>query len=391
MVSVRRHGATALAVGLILFAGVTNCSRARRGLLGSPRDTAYVGVAVGLQSPERYVNVFKGVELALDELNANRPAGAPMLAMRTAPANATTNVQVAAAFRDDPAVIGVVGHTESDATISAAAVYDDREHGGRNAIAAVSPTAAAGDVTRASPWVFRVCPVVSLQASTLARYITDSLHLHRVAIVYRNDVAGREFLRTFAHAIDAANDTLVERDPFVEAIAEFDLYAQRLARSKPDGVMIYANTSDVLTLLRAVHAAGLHPVAVSTNGPTPAEVAADGAKGRDFAGLRYLSLFLAERSRSPEATRFVAAFQKKFAQTPDHWAALSYDAAMLIGRAAQAKGADRAAIRDWLAAVGQNQPAYAGASGDIRFDNDRNPVDKLSLVTTVAARPGGAR
>ncbi|HXT15586.1 MAG TPA: ABC transporter substrate-binding protein [Gemmatimonadaceae bacterium] len=369
--------------GSILFVGITNCSRASAAGFGASRDTAYVGVAVGLQSPERYKNVFKGVQQALDELNANRPSGSPILAMRQAPANASTNVQVAAAFRDDPSVIGVVGHTESDATISAASVYDDREHGGRNAIVAVSPTAAAGDVTRASPWVFRVCPVVSQQASTLAHYITDSLHLHRIALVYRNDVAGREFLRTFAKAVDDSRDTLVERDPFVEAIAEFDVYAQRLARNKPDGVMIYANTSDVLTVMHAVHAAGVHPIGVSTNGPTPAEVVADGAAGRDFGGLRYLSLFLPDRAASPRASQFVSAFEKSYREKPDHWAALSYDAAMLIGRAAQARGADRRAIRDWIASVGNGQPAYAGASGEIRFDAGRNPIEKTALVATV--------
>lgn len=386
MVANRCSQTVVIFAGLLLFAGTTSCGHASAVALGTGRDTAFVGVAVGLQSHERYVNVFKGVQQALDELNAKRPAGAPVLALQRAPDNAATNVQVAAAFRDDPRVIGVVGHTESDATISAASIYDDREHGGRHAIVAVSPTAAAGDVTLASPWVFRVCPVVSQQASTLARYITDTLGLRRIAIVYRNDVAGREFLRTFARAVDASGDTLIERDPFVEAIAEFDLYAQRLARTRPDGVMIYANTSDVVKLLHAVHAAGLHPIAVSTNGPTPDELHAD--PGRDFTGLRYLSLFMPDRSLSPEASRFVLAFRTKYNQEPDHWAALSYDAAMLIGRAAQAKGADRTAIRDWIASVGHEEPAYQGVTGEIRFDAARNPIDKASHVAVVA---GAAR
>src|SRR6185312_9108693 len=98
---------------------------------------------------------------------------------------------------------------------------------------------------------------------------------------------------------------------------------------------------------RAVHSAGLRPVIVSTNGPTPDEVRAD--PNRDFTGLRYLSLFMPDRSQTNEASQFVSAFQARFNQKPDHWAALSYDAAMLIGRATQAKGADRGAIRDWIA------------------------------------------
>jgi branched-chain amino acid transport system substrate-binding protein len=342
----------------------------------------YIGVGVGLQSPDKYVNVFKGVQEAIDELNASRPAGSKPLALRRAPANAADNVQVAAAFRDDPSVIGVVGHTESDATISAAAVYDDREHGGRNALVAVSPTASASAVTRASPWVFRVCPVVTQQASLIVRYMMDTVHLKRVAVVYRNDVSGREFLRSGTAAIQSAHADLLERDPFVEEISEFDLYAERIARGKPDGVLMYANSSDVLKLMRAVHRAGIHPAVFSQNGPSAADERADAA--HDFDGLRYLSLYSPDRPLTATAKQFIAAYQQKYSSPPDHWAALSYDAAMLIGRAAQAVGADRSAIRDRIAAVGNGQPAYAGATGEIRFDRDRSPIDKIANVAAVS-------
>lgn len=346
-------------------------------------DTAFVGVAVGLQSPERYVDVFNGVQIALDELNIGRPPGAPILAIRRPPDNAKAAVQVAAAFRDDPNVIGVVGHTESDPTISAAAVYDDHEHHGHHAIVAVSPTAGAAGVTGASEWVFRVCPIVSQQATTLARYITDSLKLSRVAIIYRNDVSGREFLGTFANTITSRNAKLLERDPFAEELAEFDLYAARLAQRKPDGVLAFANAPDVRKIIRSLRAAGISPVVVSTNGPSHQDLTRDGEAARDFAGLKHLALFLPERATTPVAAGFVLQFQLRFNRKPDHWAALSYDAAMLIGRAAQASGPDRRKIRDWIASVGRGQPAYSGATGEIRFDETRNPVDKTALVTTV--------
>lgn len=381
----RRREKLGLAAAIVtLVAAGSSCGTSGGILRTASRDTAFVGVAVGLQSPERYVDVYNGVQIALDELNARRPAGTPVLALRRAPDSAKATVQIATAFRDDPSVVGVVGHTESDPTISAAAIYDDHEHDGRNAIVAVSPTAGAGGVTRASQWVFRVCPVVSQQASILARYITDSLKLSRVAIIYRNDVSGREFLGTFGGAMTAHRATLLERDPFAEELAEFDLYAERLARKKPDGVLAFANSSDVRKIVRALRAAGISPVVVSTNGPTRAELQRDTASVRDFAGLRYLALFLADRPLTETGARFVAEFQKQFGRKPDHWGALSYDAAMLIGRAVQAVGPDRARIREWIASVGRSQPPYSGASGIIRFDDTRNPVDKPALVATVA-------
>lgn len=378
-----RAATLAASASIISLGATTACGPSDALGRGVTADTAYVGVAVGLQSPERYADVFNGVQVALDELNAGRPAGAPILAMRRPPADAKAAVQVATAFRDDPKVIGVVGHTESDPTISAAAIYDDHEHAGRNAIVAVSPTAGAGGVTAASEWVFRVCPVVSQQATTLAHYITDSLKLSRVAIIYRNDVSGREFLGTFANTITEKKAKLLERDPFSEELAEFDLYAARLAQRKPDGILAFANASDVRKIIRSLHAAGISPVVISTNGPTHQELTRDSTAARDFAGLKYLALFLPDRAITPTTVRFVLEFQLQFSRKPDHWAALGYDAAMLIGHAAQESGPDRRKIRDWIASVGRDRPAYAGAAGEIRFDDRRNPIDKMALVTTV--------
>jgi branched-chain amino acid transport system substrate-binding protein len=347
------------------------------------RDTAFVGVAVGLQAPERYADVFNGVQIALNELNASRPPGTPILAIRRPPENATAAVQVAAAFRDDPRVVGVVGHTESDPTISAAAVYDDHDRGGRNEIVAVSPTAGAACVTRASEWVFRVCPVVSQQAVTLARYMTDSLNLSRVAIIYRNDVSGREFLGTFASVVTGRDAKLIERDPFAEELAEFDLYTARLAQRHPDGILAFGNAPDVRKIIRSLRAAGISPVVVSTNGPTHQDLTSDSTAARDYAGLKHLALFLPDRPATPTTVRFVLEFQLAFNRKPDHWGALSYDAAMLIGHAVQEVGTNRRAIRDWIASVGRDRPAFAGATGDIRFDDTRNPADKAALVATV--------
>jgi hypothetical protein len=101
-------GVIAMAAAALLAAGTSGCSGIAHGY-SAGSDSVYVGVAVGLQTPSRYVNVFNGVQLALDELNASRPSGAPPLAMRRAPTDVATSVQVAAAFRDDPSVVGVVG------------------------------------------------------------------------------------------------------------------------------------------------------------------------------------------------------------------------------------------------------------------------------------------
>jgi ABC-type branched-subunit amino acid transport system substrate-binding protein len=116
---------------LALSLGLSACGDASPSLGRGGVDTAYVGVAVGLTNPERYTHLFDGVALAFDSLNRIRPKGAPPLALRRAPSTADSPVKIATAFRDDPGIVAVIGHTESDATISAAPVYADRAMAGR--------------------------------------------------------------------------------------------------------------------------------------------------------------------------------------------------------------------------------------------------------------------
>jgi branched-chain amino acid transport system substrate-binding protein len=372
----RRRLAWRTVTSLLLLSQLVACSD-RISLNGrSSGDTLWVGVAVGLTSPERYVNVFEGVQLALDQLNQQRPSGSAPLAMRRPPSDAKSAVAVAAAFRDDPSVIGVVGHTESAATISAAAVYADRENDGKRAIVAVSPTAGAPGVTKASEWVFRVCPTSSEQARALARYFADSLSIKRAAVLYRNEPSGIDILNAFSDEFRSRGGVVSERDPFTEDITEFDAYARRIVKTGTTGAVIAGNTTEERPFLRALRRTGTVPAVLGTNPPE----SGDSASQNDLRGMRFVQLFSAAHPSTPEGFKFVAAFKQRTGHEADRWGALGYDAAMLIGLASQSQGGDRRKIRDWIAAVGRTRPAYAGATGSIAFDEHRDPVNKQVRV-----------
>src|SRR3712207_2907787 len=147
------------------------------------------------------------------------------------PDSQPSQVAVAAAFRDDPTVVGVVGHTGSGQTLEAAPVYADVEDAGRRAVVAVTPTATNPAVTRSGDWVFRVCPTDDDAARALARFAADSVRAKRVAIVYRNDLFGRGFTRVIAPELTRRGVTVVERDPYLAGITEYAAYARRIARS----------------------------------------------------------------------------------------------------------------------------------------------------------------
>lgn len=391
----------ALAAVVALGASNASCGARHDSVRGAGRDTLYVGVAAARAN----MAYFRGVQLALDKLNAERPSGAPAFALRLPALEQPSQVAVAAAFRNDPTVIGVVGHTGSAQTMDAAPVYGDVADGGRNAVVAITPTATNPAVTRVNRWVFRVCPTDDDAARALARFAMDSLRVHRVAIVYRNDLFGKGFTRTIAPELSQGHVGIAERDPYLAGITEYQAYAIRMAREGVEAVIFAGGGTDAADFIRALHDASAHPAVLGSDDvgnildgvkavippaqpkrhrsrrsrlPQPAD-------DRElFRGVRFTSFFDAQRSGDAGARQFAAAYLARYGQRPTQQAALSYDAAMLIGRAALAVGGNRARIRDWIAAVGVTAPAIHGVTGDIRFDAHGDAIGKPVVMGLIA-------
>jgi branched-chain amino acid transport system substrate-binding protein len=398
------HARPVIALAFVAALGALNASCARRESHRTDgRDTLYVGVAAARVNTA----YFRGVQLALDKLNAERPSGMPAFAIRLPALEQPSQVAVAAAFRDDPSVIGVVGHTGSAQTMDAAPIYGDVANGGRRAVVAVTPTATNPQVTRASRWVFRVCPTDDDAARALARFAIDSLRVRRVAIVYRNDLFGRGFTHTIAPELDDAHVEVAERDPYLAGITEYQAYAMRLAREGIEAVIFAGGGVDAADFIRALHDASAHPAILGSDdvgnildGVKPVAPGAgierrrgarrkptllQRADDRDlFRGVRFTSFFDPQRTADATSRQFATAYLKRYGQSASQQAALSYDAAMLIGRAALAVGGDRARIRDWIAAVGVSAPTMHGVTGEIRFDDHGDAVGKPVVIGLIA-------
>jgi branched-chain amino acid transport system substrate-binding protein len=368
---VRRAGVVVILVCAVTSTGCAGSAAPSIG--GSNSDSLYVGVAAARGS----VEYFRGVQLAIDRLNADRPAGARPLALRMPPDSQPSQIAVAAGFRDDPAVVGVVGHTGSGQTLEAAPIYGDVEQGGRRALVAVTPTATNPAVTRNGDWVFRVCPTDDDAARALARYGADSIGAKRVAIIYRNDFFGRGFTRVVGPELSRRGVRIVERDPYLAEITEYAAYAQRIARRRVDAVVFAGSGPDAAEMIRALRAAGVNPAILGSD--AVADIREVGAPG-EFLGVRYAAFFDPERAAAAEQRVFVSDYRRRFGGAPDHQSALSYDAAMLIGRATHAVGGDRRRIRDWVAEVGRGAPAHSGVTGLIRFDEHGDAINKVVIV-----------
>ena len=368
--AIRFAGFIALPVIVTTFAA---CARQRN-------TGKVIGIAVALDPHRQGMQtIYNGVQLAVEQLNAGASGGLPVRMVRGAP-DISDPIRIADTFRDDPNVIGVVGHPESGTTLDAIGEYADTKNGGTNAVVAISPTGTSPGLSGASKWLFRVCPSDVQTSATMARYALDSMKARRASVIYRNDAYGKDWSKSFSEAFRAGKGTIVERDPYVAGVTPWDAYAAYLKKLNPDVLLFPGSTEDAIAALRAMRAVNVATPLVGGDATSGLE-----AYAKEFPNARYAAFFLARRATSAEAKAFVAAYTAEFKEEPDQRAALAYDAAMLIGRAAQQVGPDRAKIRDYIESVGRpgGPPAMLGVAGPIAFDAKHDAMNKPVVVAQV--------
>jgi branched-chain amino acid transport system substrate-binding protein len=343
-------------------------------------DRVAIGLAAAVQSPTN-LSTKQGAELAVMRLNEQRPRGAPAFVLRTVPANINLAVPMATALRDDDEVVGVVGHTDSRSTLEATPVYEDAEHDGAHAVAAITPVSTSMLLSGRSRWLFRICPNDSANSRAAANFAIDSLHSQRATMMYRNDAYGVGWSRSFTPLYESRGGHVVSREPHLARMSDWDAYAGLIRKQSPDLILFPGGPSDAETLIRDLRATGKVPAMIGGDGFSTMEEDA-----KEFAGVYYISFFLPTRPPNDGARDFVAEFERRFRAPPDQRAALAYDATMLIGRAVIAVGPDRAKVRDYLAEIGSKRPAMVGVTGPIAFDARNEAVNKQVIIARVGGR-----
>lgn len=372
----RRAAASCVLAGTAL-GGASAC---RRGEAAQPIEGK---LAIGLGAiPGKpgYESMQRGLQMAVERLNESGPS---KFQLRTPERGTTSAVQVAQQLRDNPSVIGVVGHPESGNTIEAIPVYADAEHIGKNAVVAVSPTASSPRLSGISPWFFRVAPSDAEAARFVAQWVIDSLHAKRAAVVYRNDSYGRDWASTFSDAFTKSGAAVVSRSPYLTGITEWDAYAQLLGKLKPDVLLFPGDAEDAVDMLRALRVADVKV----------AFVGGDGTEGMrdstEAVGARYVAFFRPERVTTEEGRTFVRRYTERFKQEPDMFAAMSYDAALVIGRTVQRGARTRPAVRHALETLGTKaNPAIEGVAGMLGFERNHDIAGRGVVVTSVTPPRG---
>jgi branched-chain amino acid transport system substrate-binding protein len=332
------------------------------------RDSATYTIASASPWKEAYgLMARQGTELAVETINKRGGVRSHRLSLVRVDdeGTGTKAAAVAQGLVDADSVLAVVGHANSSATVAAARIYDGR-------LVAVSPSASSPELTGLSQWLFRVIPSDSVNGQDLARFAMALGH-SRASILYENNSYGRGLADSFRRAF---RGEIASIDPVAVDGSEVEPYVAYLRLHEPGLIFVAGSEGSGLQILREARRQGIKSDFLGGDAWTG--IASDTTAAE---GVYVGAPFSAEDPRR-EVRDFVQAFRAKFGRDPTSFAALAYDATMVIAEAIERGGPDRQAIRDYLASMHESS-AYRGVTGRIAFQPTGDVAGKPMAMTRV--------
>jgi len=233
--------------------------------------------------------------------------------------------------------------------------------------------------SRPKRYVFRACYTDVFEGHVLAMFVLKQLKLKRAAALY--DVASEApasqselFRRSFIEngGIMTAFETYTTGD------RDFSAQLTKIKASAPEIIFLPTYYNDVPLVVTQAKRLGITvPFLGSDAWSSPQLIAlSQGA----VEGCYFANHYAADIA-TPEAQKFIKAYQARYNALPDDVAALTYDAFGLLWQALKTAGKnDRQAVRDALAGISD----FAGVTGNMQFkEGSGDPVKSAVILKIV--------
>ena len=225
-----------------------------------------------------------------------------------------------------------------------------------------------------SQWVFRFRPHDGMSAKVIAKFLVDELQQKRVAIVHASDAFGNGGRDMLTPAIKALGGEVVFTQGYNNQEKDFTALVQGLKKSGATGLATYMTYStDLGIFARQLKQQGIQLKWVGS--PSITNLDGRNLGGDALYGTYGVTDFHIDAS--PTARAFTQAYQAKFHEEPDLYAAWCYDAVMVFAEAL--RRAPELTAENLRKAILSVQK-FPGAEGEYNFDANGDGLDHYHVV-----------
>lgn len=319
-----------------------------------------------------------GAKLAIKEVNAKGGVLGKQLSLTIAD-NKSEAAEAANAMQKlitQDKVVAVIAPIASSSVMAGAQVNQD------NKVLAISPTASNPKVTvdpatgKVRDFLFRAAFIDPFQGAVMANFAGTTLKAKTAALYIDNSSDYAKGLAQFFKETFIKNGgKIVSEEAYLQKDTDFKATLTKIKAQNPDVVFAPGYYQEVGMIVKQARELGLAVPFMGGDGW-------DSAKLPEIAGAQalnntFFSNHYSPDDNSPAVKAFVEAYKKEYNQTPDAFAALSYDATMMVIEAMKrANSAEPVKIKDELAKTKD----YAAVSGKISLNATHDPVKSAVII-----------
>ena len=365
-----------------VFAAVAMLTVVVTGCGGSQKSADVIKIGANLEMTGNNATFGKsasnGAALAIKQVNAKGGVLGKQLSLVVAD-NKSEAAEAANSMQKlitQDKVVAVIAPIASSSVIAGAQVNQD------NKVLAISPTASNPKVTvdpgtnKVRDFMFRAAFIDHFQGSVMANFATKTLKAKTAAIYIDNssDYAkglGQFFKETFIKN----GGQIVAEEAYLAKDTDFKATLTKIKVSNADVIFVPGYYQEVGMLIKQAREIGLMMPILGGDGW-------DSAKLPEIAGPQALNNTFFANHYSPDDNSaaiktFVEAYKKEYNETPDAFAALSYDATMMVIEAMKrANSVDTVKIKDELAKTKD----YVAVSGLITLNETHDAVKSAVII-----------
>ncbi len=323
-----------------------------------------------------------GVEMAADEINkAGGVMGRPVRVIveddQGEPNKAAT---VVSKLVNQDKVHAVLGEVASSNSLAAAPKAQEAR------VPMISPSSTNPNVTQVGDYIFRVCFIDPFQGDVMAKFAAKNLNAKRAAILYDfNADYSRGLREFFTRSFKGLGGEIVAEQSYTQGDRDFSGQLTQIRAANPDVIYVPGYYGEVGVISNQSKQLGIKAPLLGGDGWDSPQLWELGGASLDG---NYISNHYSVDDPSPAIQKFVADYKARYNILPDALAALGYDSMKVLADAiTRAGGTDSVKLRE---AIAQTKN-YAGVTGSISIDKDRNavkPAVVLKLVWDAAAKAG---
>lgn len=346
-----------------------------------------IGLILGCANKEKEINIGailpltgdgakygsasrKAIELALEEINGAGGVKGRKIKAIYEDSQGTPRIGISAMQKliTTDGVPAVIGDLFSSVTLAIAPVAE------QNKVVVLSPSSSAPKITNAGDYIFRNCASDIFEGAIMGEYAFDSLGFKKVAILYINNDYGVGIRDVFKRQFTARGGIVVLEESFEQSSTDFRTQLTKIKSTDAQAIYV-VGYKELGQLLRQAKEIGITSQFLSTvmfEDPDIIKTAGGAAEGVIYSARAY-----DPESKKGATYDFVQRFKEKYKETPDIFAALSYDAVKILALAMKQGGFTSDGIKGALYGIKH----YPGLVGDTSFDENGDVIQPAVMKT----------